>query len=412
MIRPNYWGVVMLFKVLSSAVLACVLSTTLVQAQSLANIGGPANLPPAGFAGQQFVDARGCLYLRAGFGATINWVPRVDRSRKPICGMVPSFGPAVAAAVEADMVPEPRVAAPVVAAPVVVAPVVVAPPRPPVIVAAAPEVVAQPAARRVSFFAALFGTPRIAATAPQVVVAPAQPAYRADQTAAVAAGQTQCFTSAPRLERVLLRSGGTALVCTRGDGTLTGWRSPLFPAGDGFGAALNAQMMEGATVMGQNPVTATARVARAAIPTPPAGYKAAWTDDRLNPMRGVGTASGQAQQDQVWTRDIPAQLVADQPQPRVVAAPAKPRTTVSTMSAPQADGQASYVQVGIFGQPANADGVKARLSALGLPVSTSRITRSGKELQIVYAGPFATSAEAQAALTAARNAGFGDAILK
>ena len=29
-----------------------------------------------------------------------------------------------------------------------------------------------------------------------------------------ASGQIQCFTSAPRLERVLLRSGGTALVCT------------------------------------------------------------------------------------------------------------------------------------------------------------------------------------------------------
>lgn len=388
---PNYLGVVMLFKVVSSTLLACVLSASLAQAQSLARIGGPANLPPAGFSGQQFVDARGCLFLRAGFGATVNWVPRVDRGRKPICGMTPSFGPAAVAAVEADMAPEPRV----------VAPAVVAPSRPAVVVAAVPQVA--PAAPRGSLLGTLFAAPSPARTtpAPQVVATPAQPAYRAE---AAATGQIRCFTSAPRLERVLLRSGGTALVCTRGDGTLTGWRSPLFPAGAGVGAALNNQMMAGATVLGQ-----TTPTTRASVPTPPPGYRAAWTDGRLNPLRGVGTANGQAQQDQVWTRDIPAQLVVQQPQQPVTA---KPRTTVSTMSAPQADAAASFVQVGTFGQPANADGAKARLSALGLPVSTSKITRSGKVLQIVYAGPFATTAAAQAALTAARSAGFGDAILR
>lgn len=432
MIHPNYWGVVMLFKVLSSALLATVLSTTWLQAQSLASIGGPVNLPPAGFTGQQFVDNRGCLFLRAGFGGSVNWVPRVDRARKPLCGMTPTFGAAVVAAVEADMAPEPPVAAaaPVraAAAPVTAAPVVVA--RRPAVAAAPPQAeVAAPAPRRGSFLAMLFGTPNrtrvvapaplvVTAPAPQVVAAPVQPAYQASDLAGPASGQIQCFTSAPRLERVLLRSGGTALVCTTGNGSLTGWRPPRFPAGAGVGAALTAQMMEGAAVMGSRRTTATAAAAAAnTMPTPPAGYKLAWSDDRLNPMRGVGTAQGQAQQDQLWTRDVPAQLVADQPRPRTTARVATanvvaPTVTVSTMSAPQASNRASYVQVGTFGQPANADGVKARLAALGLPVSTSKITRSGKLLQVVYAGPFGSTAEAQAALTAARNAGFGDAILR
>ena len=380
----------MLFKLVSSAIVALGLSATVVSAQSLASIGGPANLPPAGFTGQQFVDGRGCLFLRAGFGAQVNWVPRVGRDRKPLCGFPPTFGAATAAAVAANTVPD---APAVVAAPVVaVAPVL----RAPVLRAVAPVVVA----------------------AAPVVAAPVRATYAAADLAGPASGQIQCFSTAPKLERVLLRSGGTALVCTTGDGSLTGWRSPIFPRNAGVGAALSAQDLAGATLVGTIRTatnTRPATVARAVVPKPPAGYKLAWTDDRLNPLRGQGTAQGQAQQDQVWTRDIPAELVADQPQPRATVARAA-RVTVSTMSAPQtqqpAAAAASYVQVGTFGQVANADAVKARLAALGLPVSTSKITRSGKVLQIVYAGPFGSTAAAQAALAQTRSAGFGDAILR
>ena len=69
------------------------------------------------------------------------------------------------------------------------------------------------------------------------------------------------------------------------------------------------------------------------------------------------------------------------------------------------------MQVGSFGLPSNAEGAANRLAALGLPVATGHITRGGKALQIVYAGPFATDAEAQAALAAVRGAGFGDAFV-
>lgn len=362
----------MLSKVFTTAVCAIVLSATFAGAQSLAQLGGPVNLPAAGFSGQQFVDNRGCLFLRAGFGATVNWVPRVDRQHRPLCGYPPTFGAASIAAVEVDVAPAPQVR--------VTVPVVTAKP-----------VVAKP------------------------VIVVARPSYAAADLAGPASGQIGCWSAAPRLERVLLRTGGTALVCTRGDGTLTGWRSPHFPRTAGAGAVLSgrqvtAEMMTGAAVLGSP--------RNNAVPTPPRGYELAWKDDRLNPLRGVGTAAGQAQQDQVWTQDVPAVLVAVQPR---VTAPtaARPRVTVSTMSAPDAPAAqpvarvgASYVQVGTFGEPQNAAGVKARLAALGLPVSTSKITRKGKVLQIVYAGPFGSAAEAKAALTTARGAGFGDAILR
>ena len=93
--------------------------------------------------------------------------------------------------------------------------------------------------------------------------------------------------------------------------------------------------------------------------------------------------------------------------------------TVSTKTEParpaapavQASG-ALYVQVGTFGVAENAAAASQRLAALGLPVSKGKTTKGGKALQIVYAGPFASSAEAQAALHAARGAGFGDAFLR
>lgn len=276
MIRPSYWGVVVLSKFSTLALLATTLAAGAAQAQSLAQLGGPANLPPAGFQGQQFVDSRGCLFMRAGFGGNVTWVPRVDGSHQPICGYPPSFDAATLTAVEKAMAPDAQ---------------------------AAPPEAAAPAA---------------AVAAP----APAPP-----------------------------------------------------------------------------PAT---------IPKPPKGYRLAWNDDRLNPMRGIGTPEGQAQQDRVWTRQVPAQPVAAG-SPRA----GKPagQVTVSTMSAPQGEVRA-LVQVGTFGVPANADGARARLLALGLPVATAKITREGRLLTVVYAGPFDETAAARQGLDAARKAGFTDAVLR
>ncbi len=393
----------MLSKLVAAAVSATVLTMSAAQAQSVSQLGDPANYPPAGFTGQQFVDNNGCVFLRAGFGGTVNWVPRVKANRRPLCDLPPTFGTAIAAAVEAEMAPDPIAAAPVAMAP--------APARP--VVAAAVPPVMTPGAPRRSMLAQLFGTPYVGDPIPlvpttppvrQVVVAApvvlTPPAIaRPSHVNTASLGQAQCFQGASQLETVLLRGGGSAQVCTRGDGTLNGWRSPQYAQGV-IGGALTPRMMQGAMLaVATNGIVRTTK----ALPTPPKGYRLAWKDDRLNPLRGLGTATGQAQQDQVWTRDIPAR--------QTVAAPlaAEPRTIVSTMSAQTG---ASYVQIGTFGQPGNAEGVRARLTALGLPVSTSKITSKGRVLQVVYAGPFASSAQAQAALATTRNAGFADAILK
>lgn len=403
MIPPRYWGVVMFVKVLAGALLASAIGIGIVQAQSVSDVGGPRELPPASFSGQQFVDSRGCVFLRAGLGGTVNWVPRVGRDRRAMCGYPPTFGSGGTTAVvraepPAAPAPQPvvRAAAPsgaepppssYVPAPVQGVQVAQAPVR------VAPRVAAQPM------------TPVAAA-----VVAPVVPA-----TPSFSATKIGCTRAAPVPQRLKLTNGGTVVVCTRGDGTLEGLVAPIYPAGAGVGASLDGGNRD--VPLGQPSALVRApeapRVATSTVRVPE-GYKLAWEDDRLNPLRGVGTAEGQAMQDQVWTRKVPAELVADAPKRRVVVSTQSvPAVTVSTKSAPvAAQGGRVFVQVGSFGQPANADGASARLAALGLPVARSNGQIKGKAVQVVFAGPFGSAAEAQAALQAARGAGFGDAFIR
>ena len=308
--KTRAMGVVMGLKNASLVASALMVSVSMAQAQSLSRLGEPRNLPPISFTGQQFADMDGCVFLKAGFGGQVRWVPRISANRRPLCGYPPTFGGTVAQA---------------------------APLMPPATVVAQPIV------------AGLSGQPAVG-----------EPIRLVPNTPPPAASPIQRH-----------------------------------------GAAMTPPVTQGARL-----TYAAAQTPRVtiAIPTPPRGYKLAWTDDRLNPARGLGTAAGQAQQDQVWTRTIPAvQVTAAQP---------RSRTAIFIMSATDAASGGAYVQVGTFGQPANADSARARLGALGLPVSTSQITRKGKALQIVFAGPFATTGQAQSALSAARAAGFGDAILR
>lgn len=398
----------MIFKLLSAAVVAAVFGATSVGAQSVGQIGGPANMPPATFKGQQWVDSRGCVFLKAGYGGQTNWVPRVGRDRKALCGYPPtgSTRSAIEVATPEDMA-EPT------------APVAVAKPATTTLASAAPMIPVAPMVKPQAALpvAKVRSKPYVAAPkpvprqpAPYVAAAP-QAGYETVASVGSVRGQIGCYTSAPVAARVRTRNGGTAVVCTRGDGTLTGWRPPVYPREAGVGAALTDPVL-------------TAQ--RDAIPKPPKGYELAWDDDRLNPNRGKGTAEGWAQQDQVWTRDVPAKLVADEPvtkrKKKVVYVQAAPKVTVSTKGQPvapqvqkktmKAAKGGAYIQIGTFGVVSNAEGAAARLKGLGLPVARAKITSGGQSMQIVMAGPFGSASEAQGALATARQAGFGDAFIR
>lgn len=47
---------------------------------------GPAEPPPAGFAGRQYIDSRGCVFVREGE----DWVARLDPAGGPVCGYPPT----------------------------------------------------------------------------------------------------------------------------------------------------------------------------------------------------------------------------------------------------------------------------------------------------------------------------------
>ena len=424
----------MLLKYLPVAVVATAFSFTFAHAQGRA----PAELPPAGYAGQQYVDSRGCLFIRAGHGGQVNWVARIDGARKPICGQPPSTAVmasakrelaapvAVAAAPVAapGPVPAPRVAArpggQVPTASYLPPPVSYGAPRPlqptPRVAAAAPSL--SPAPQPTVFGQASAPAPALALTpapqptvfarstgpvltpAPQpTVFSQAVPAsdVRAQtaQVAALPSRTTGCPDHAPVGQVYPLHRGGSLLVCASGAHRLTGLRQgdvERFAQARGVAAAQPVQMAE------------------TDLMAPPAGFKPAWRDDRLNPNRARGTQQGHGQMLQVWTGKVPQQLRDPAyAQPRRVAASSK-SVPVARQVAPVSG--ARFVQVGSFGVPDNAARAVVRLQSLGLPVQVSRAQIKGKPVQVVRAGPFASEGQAVSALQAARGAGFADAILR
>lgn len=348
-------------------------------AESLSDIGPPRELPPKGYTQQQYVDSRGCAYLRAGFGNDVRWVPRIGPDKAALCNATPTLKSARAAMAD--------------------------------LAAASPAEAAQPAqpaestqtgaratlTRPALPLDAIPADRRNAGTAPRLAQAGSAPANPA--------GTVTCTAEAPVLQRVPLVGGGTALLCTAADGRLSGFRPPLF-SGTGPQAARQ----------GQTQIPAPARRPAAPALVVPEGYVAAWKDDRLNPLRGVGTEDGQAQQDGLWTRRTPARIVrsrrgetAVQVTAQTDMASAAVQQVAAAPPDPAAELSAGYfVQVGAFGAPDNAERASARLAAAGLPVSL----RNGHGLRVVLAGPFADRGAAQAALAQAREAGFAEAFLR
>jgi hypothetical protein len=284
-----------LIRVAALAAATATASVTVTLAQ-----GVPAETPPSSFSGDQYVDSRGCIFVRVGVGPNTEWVPRVGRDRRQLCGYAPSnSGQRQTAAAPA---PQNQPGVTVIGG--ATAPATATTASRPAATATRPTAPAQPAVRSIAT------TPRPTATQPRSVATTPRPTPEPPRSTAPAA--TGGCPNLPANLRPLFtgpnpRCGPQAV--HPGDAARGLDRTSSFQGGTG-GEIRHVVRYEVA---------------------PPAGYRAAWEDDRLNPYRGVAFAGGTRQMEQVWTNTVPRRLVGDPP-PRglrgLFAQPNRPATIV------------------------------------------------------------------------------------
>ncbi|MFM2355771.1 MAG: hypothetical protein RLZZ528_1507 [Pseudomonadota bacterium] len=233
-------------------------------AQTLRDIDGPAEVPPASYSASQYVDSKGCVFVRAGYAGQVTWVPRVTRDRKVICGQAPSLAAAARPAVTAPASEEAKAVAEGSSAPARLA-----------------EAEPKPQAAQV-------------AASPAVEAAEAPASLRLVSVATVPSDGTGCAGKTATAERFTLSDGRTVLRCGA-------------PVADPVSYLNGAGL--GVTVTGAAPV----RQAEAPAARLPQGYEPAWDDDRLNPNRGARTSAAAA--------EPVARVEAAAPSPAVAATP-------------------------------------------------------------------------------------------
>jgi hypothetical protein len=418
----------------------------------------PAEFPPSSYTGTQYVDSKGCAFVRAGMDGRVNWVPRVNRAREQLCNFQPTTTRTAAAPMPDPLpnvpiitvnntpapvaAPAPRAATPsasaparvAAAAPAAAAPTIRAATPSATVQPATARVVSPPAPRRITLAEACEGksgvqrgyisastgqpidcggAPRVAAVMQPPLVAAGPAPLRLTLAAAcaqqVATGRTlinaatrqpivcdvlaaTVVASVPQA-RVAAPTVASASACGI-DGFNSDGRYPvrcgpqaLSPSG-GATALASAALPRTATVSTRTakPLFGAGPVPASNIPasrvTVPNGYAQVWDDGRINHQRGLPKTQAR----------ISSRSVA----PAAVQAPAAATTGHR------------YVQVGSFGDPANAARLIARLQAAGLPVASAK---SGS-VKVIAAGPFRSAADLNRALGMVRGMGFADAYLR
>lgn len=403
------------------AIVAAALSPGVLHAQSV-----PAEMPPASYTARQYVDSKGCVWVRAGSDVAPTWVPRVSRDRKQICNATPTQ--------VARSAPAP--------APVVVAQPVTPPPTAPVVVRTAPPVKSAPPPQPASDTKTILRTkgpyPLVAVRVPETVPAasPVCPDRSGVSKRYTNHGQHGPVRCGPQAE---LPYAGTGAVAAAGS----------VPRGDKIGT----KPFE--------PV--------AAVPTIAPGYRPVWDDGRLNPNRPK-PAKGAAVHVLQWTNYAPYRLIdtttghdvtaayphlkypytdyalqkvhlvkssAHRPASNPVAPPASVKPVyaplppvapkddpasparMSSKTDPAAQPKAvkvgkghRYVQLGAFADVAARDRAFGRAAGLGLPMRAGTATSGGTTHHLALVGPFDSAVALGQALVKLRGAGFGGATTR
>jgi len=394
-------------RLIGLAVISLVLATS--AAAQISGDGVPAEFPPASFTANQYVDSKGCAFVRAGLSGAVAWVPRVRQDRSQLCGLEPTVVPAATAA--SPVVPDPSMEAPAGSEPERAEattdtamsndlvqganPVTATRTSEPAYASVIAPPTAPPASRRV-------GDPiRTVAS----IVTP--PVIRAGQIHTLASQrpatpyQEACAGLSGVQPRLINRVTGQAIDCgpaaagdTRSGAASTGGVVPRMTLAEACAMAAQSRrpVIDQATGRPINcAVVPDSAPVSGSIAAPPPGYRGVWEDGRVNPQRGIPTATA-----------------------RPVSMPTSAATSDQAGSAQTAlvPTEGYFVQVGTYGVPSNADRAAGRVRAMGYPVALARLQRQGQALQAVAAGPFSDAASVHAALSWARSAGYSDAFVR
>lgn len=331
-----------------------------VVSQTLDTVSAPAELPPAGFTGSQFVDSRGCVFIRAGYDGRERWVPRVLRSKKVVCGFKPSFDPSQTRT--RDQVAQSNQNTPVQ------------------ITLDGP---ATPAAAPTTAVATSPVSPPVTtvpvATTRQIVRAPAPVVTR---------------PAGPELVR------GSIGVTQPPAGYVTAWDDDRLNPKRGLPKARGIAASD---------TRWTRDVPRQAVNANNQIDPASRSDVLVYPFTDLD------QQNRFLAAQDRLKLVV-RADGSIVMEPASNTATLrvsskgkATVRATQSAGRTGqYIQVGAFGSPANSRRAADRIASLGLPAATSKSQR----LTVVMAGPFTSHTSAKNALARLRQSGFSDAFVR
>lgn len=446
-------------------------SPMLAQGRSVPAI--PAEFPPASYEGRQYVDSSGCIFVRAGVGGNVTWVPRLSRDRKQLCGFQPTR-------TATRTTPETKAGQQTASAT----------PRPKPSASVAKPSSAQPArskttaqqprrARSPATMEPMTASRPKANPGPATVAAPVrQPhAPRATRLAEPAPGGTACATRSGVSAAYTVQRKGSPIRCgpqkaphvtyvrratasSNPADAITARRETVRP-----GMTATRETVSPRTRIAPAGVYSRQRISQAGVRIPP-GMEAVWDDDRLNPKRAHQTFEGIDRSAVMWTNTVPRRLIdrrtgADaihrypglQPpytsfeaqraagitvatQGRVVPEPQtrqrvartqiaaqretpSTRATVSTRSsAPDTPvtrtepASHRYAQVGIFADQTQAKAAAQRIVRSGLPARRGNLTRDGRSLTLVLAGPFSTQAQLTGATKRLRSLGFSNVTLR